>query len=78
MKASNFIKMKSAYFIMQMWQTGNIGSHNIKKLDANPKEGYINYEEAKSAMLRLRKDGDWDLKQRGYSFSIMKLFWNDK
>lgn len=70
--------MKSAYFIMQMWQTGNIGSHNIKKLDANPKEGYINYEEAKSAMLRLRKNDDWDLKQRGYSFSIMELFWNEK
>lgn len=70
--------MKSAYFIMQIWQTGNIGSHNIKKLDANHKEGYINYEEAKSAMLQLIKDGDWDLKQRGYSFSIMELFWNEK
>lgn len=69
--------MKSAYFIMQMWQTGSI-SHNIKKLDANQKEGYINYEEAKLAMLKLRKDGDWDLKQRGYSFSIMELFWNEK
>ena len=54
----------------------SLKSHNIKKLDANPKEGYINYEEAKSAMLRLRKNYDWNLKQRGYSFSIMELFWN--
>lgn len=32
--------MKQGYFIMRMWQTGNIGSQNIAKADNNPKEGF--------------------------------------
>lgn len=39
--------MKSAYYIMQLWQTGNVGAHNIKKLDANPKEGFHLIEKLK-------------------------------
>jgi len=67
--------MKSAFFIMQMWQTGNVGSHNIKKLKDNPKNGYESYEDAKEAMLKLREDGNWELKKGGYDFSIMELYW---
>lgn len=66
--------MKSAFFIMKMWKIGNIGDHQIKKIDANPKEGYSNHDEAKNAMLELHKDGDWDLNQRGNTFTIMEVF----
>lgn len=67
--------MKSAFFIMQMWQTGNVGSHNIKKLKDNPKNGYERYEDAKEAMLTLWTEGNWELKKGGYDFSIMELYW---
>lgn len=67
--------MKSAFFIMQMWQTGNIGSHNIKKLKQNPKEGYVSYEDAKAGMLKLWHENDWELNKGGYDFAIMELFW---
>lgn len=67
--------MKSAFFIMQLWQTGNVGSHNIKKLKDNPKEGYGNYNEAKNAMLDLWEKDNWELKKGGYDFTIMELFW---
>ncbi len=68
--------MKSAFFIMQMWQTGNVGSHNIKKLKENPQQGFESYEDAKTAMLKLWSEEDsWELKKGGYDFSIMELFW---
>lgn len=67
--------MKSAFFIMQMWQTGNIGSYNIKKLKDNPKEGYGSYEDAKAGMLKLWYEDNWELKKSGYDFAIMELFW---
>ena len=60
---------------MQMWQTGNIGSYNIKKLKDNPKEGYGSYEDAKAGMLKLWYEDNWELKKSGYDFAIMELFW---
>lgn len=69
--------MKSAFFIMQMWQTGNIGSHNINKLNDNPKDGYASYEEAKAGMLKLHGGGNFPLNQsNGYTFCIMELFYS--
>jgi len=70
--------MKSAFFIMQLWQTGNIRSHNIKKLGSNPKKGYQSYEEAKTGMLELLRNGDWELNESGYAFAIMELFYKNK
>lgn len=66
--------MKSAFFIMQMWQTGNVGSHNIKKFKGNPKEGYKSYEDAKTGMLKLWQEDNWELKKGRYDFAIMELF----
>ena len=67
--------MKSAFFIMQMWQTGNIGSNNIKKLKDNPKDGYKSYDDAKAGMIKLFNDGNWELNNNYYDFSIMELFY---
>ncbi|MEK6829732.1 MAG: hypothetical protein AABY15_06450 [Nanoarchaeota archaeon] len=68
--------MKSGYFIMKMWQTGNVGPHNIQKLKDNPHEGYKSYDEAKAGMLDLKEKGNWELKQTSYSFAIMEVFWS--
>jgi hypothetical protein len=67
--------MKSGFFIMQLWQTGNVGSHNIKKYKQNPKEGFSNYNGAKHAMLLLREQGEWEITKGDYDFAIMELFW---
>jgi hypothetical protein len=67
--------MKSGFFIMQLWQTGNIGSHNIKKFKDNPEEGHSTYEAAKLWMLKLQADDNWELTKGNYTFAIMELFW---
>ena len=71
--------MKSGFFIMKLWQTGNIGSNNIKALKDNPKDGYDNYNEAKIEMFKLHSNKNWDLtlgsEQCGFKFTIMELFW---
>jgi hypothetical protein len=67
--------MKSGFFIMQLWQTGNIGSHNIKKLDENPQNGYESYDKAKNAMLKLRQENNWELSHSQYIFCIIEIFW---
>lgn len=38
--------MKSAFFILEMWQTGNVGPHNIAKTEKQPKEGFKTYKDA--------------------------------
>lgn len=32
--------MKEGYFVMRLWQTGNIGSNNIAKVKEQPKDGF--------------------------------------
>lgn len=38
--------MKASFFILEMWQTGNVGSHHIAKTENQPKVGFKTYEEA--------------------------------
>jgi hypothetical protein len=67
--------MKSGFFIMQLWQTGNVGSHNIKKLKDQPKKGYLTKDAAVLAMFERKSKGDWEIKEGGYDFTIMELYW---
>ena len=67
--------MKTGYFIMKMWKMGNAGSHNIKKIDSNPRGGYVSYDIAKENLEGLYHSGDWEVKEGGYTFAIMELFW---
>ncbi len=67
--------MKTGYFIMMLWQTGNVGSHNIKKMNINPKKGYPTYDAAKEDMIKLKEGGQWELNSSGHHFAIMELFW---
>ena len=68
--------MKTGFFIMKLWQTGNVGSHNIGRINANPKDGYTSYDEAEAALLELKKT-DWEVREGGYDFTIMKLYWSE-
>lgn len=68
--------MKSGYFIMRLWQTGNVGSHNIERLDGQHKNGYSTYNQAKHAMIDMREEGNWELNHKGFNFTIMELFFN--
>lgn len=67
--------MKSGFFIMQLWQTGNVGSHNIKKLKDQPKKGYLTKDAAVLAMLEMKDKGNWEIKEGGYDFTVMELYW---
>lgn len=58
-----------------MWQTGNVGSHNIEKLKDNPSEGYKSHDEAKTAMLDLQEKGNFRLNDGRHTFAIMEIFW---
>ena len=60
---------------MKLWRTGNIGSHNIAKLKDNPKEGFKTPEEAKTKLQQFYEEGNWEVKEGGYNFTIMELFW---
>jgi hypothetical protein len=66
--------MERAFYIMQLWQTGNVGPHNITKIVSNPKEGFPSYSEAIVGMAELKKEGNWLLNQKGYQFAIMEIF----
>ncbi len=67
--------MKSGFFIMQLWQTGNVGSHNIKKLKDQPKKGYLTKDAAVLAMFKMKDKGNWEIKEGGYDFTVMELYW---
>ena len=60
---------------MKLWQTGNVGSHNISKAGVNPKEGYKTADEAEQELNKLLSEGNWEVAGGGYSFCIMKLYW---
>jgi hypothetical protein len=65
----------TGFFIMKLWQTGNVGPHNIAKIEANPKKGYESYDVAKTAMTDLKEKKDWEVNSGMYTFTIMELFW---
>jgi hypothetical protein len=68
--------MKSAYFIMKLWEVGNIGlDYNISKIEEQKPAGYVSEEEAEKAMLKMKRNGNWELSEGDYDFTIMKLYW---
>ena len=63
---------------MELWQTGNIGSHNIKEIKGQEKNGYVSAEIAKEKMIELKEAGNWTLNNSGNTFAIMELFWSGR
>lgn len=66
--------MKSAYYIMQLWQTGNVGSHNITKSHVNPEEGFETYEEAEEYMINCSEKWLYEYCHSWVTFCIMKIY----
>lgn len=66
--------MKSAYYIMKIWQTGNVGSHNITKSHVNPENGFQTYEEAEQYMLESSDKYLYEYSHPWDSFCIMKVY----
>lgn len=67
--------MKQNYFIMKMWQTGNVGSENIAKADNNPEDGFNTYEEAEQYLLESFGNDIWEFSSsRLFTFCIMKVY----
>lgn len=60
------------YYIMKLWQTGNVGSCNIAKIDANPKDGYQTHELAEKALEKLREEGNFEA--RYYNLTILPIW----
>ena len=70
--------MKSAYYIMAMWQTGNVGSENIAKSHVNPENGFQTYEEAEQYMLEIGEEALYEYLNSWDSFCIMKVYEKQK
>lgn len=60
---------------MKLWHTGNVGPHNISKINHNPKKGHASREIAESSLKELYEKGVWEIKESGYTFTVMELFW---
>ena len=65
--------MESAFYIMELSQLGNSIHHNIKKIDEQPKQGFINKNKAIHHLEELIKKGDYPF-DRWFSFTIMELY----
>ncbi len=64
-------KIKTAYFIMVMFQTGNVGSHNIKKITNQPDEGFKTRALAEQYLVNNEeKVNQWHF----CNYTIMKLY----
>jgi len=44
-------KFKSGFYVMEMWQTGNVGARNIAAVKGQPEEGFKNYDTALAWMI---------------------------
>ena len=70
------MEMKSAWFIMKIWQPGYTRPCQISKIEGQKKDGYTSQEEAKTAMQNLKDKGNKELNQRYLSFTFMELWEN--
>lgn len=41
-------KMSRRFYVLAMWQTGNIGSCNIAKVEQQPEDGFLMYRDAEN------------------------------
>ena len=66
--------MKQAYYIMRLWQTGNVGSHNIELSKENPSGGFLTYEQAEQFLLKGFDKKIWEFNESFYDFIIVKVY----
>ena len=66
---------KKGYFILMLSQIGNVGAHQVQKIDDQPKEGFSTAKEAEDELKKLLKTGKYPY-DRWYSFTVSKLYYN--
>lgn len=67
--------MDRRFYIMKMWQTGNVGSHNIKKMDLNPKDGYLSRDMAEKALMDFYDAEEFEICYNVFTnFTILEVF----
>jgi hypothetical protein len=68
-------KMISSYYILILRQIGNIGAHEIKKIDNQPKEGFDSENDAEKHLNKLIKEGEYPFDSRwGNNCIISKIY----
>lgn len=65
------VKFKVSFFVMRMWQTGNVGSYNIKQLDEQPENGF---KSEGKALAWLLDSVDVDKYSSFSTYTIMKIY----
>jgi len=67
--------MKKAFYILILRQIGNVGAHEIKKIDDQPKDGFVSEKAAEEHLKKLFKIGDYPFNKNNWeSFMIDKLY----
>lgn len=68
-------KMVSSYYILILRQIGNIGAHEIKKIDNQPEEGFLSEKDAENHLGKLIKEGNYPFDSRwGNDCMISKIY----
>lgn len=67
--------MKKAFYILIMRQIGNVGAHEITKIEAQPKEGFVSEKAAEKHLKKLFDLGDYPFNKRNWEcFVINKVY----
>ena len=66
--------MTIAFYIVQLYESGNIGRHYIKKIDNQPEEGFASKPEAINHLKKLFKDGVWLGHSWNNNFIITEIY----
>ncbi|MEO5991880.1 MAG: hypothetical protein ABIP68_09620, partial [Ferruginibacter sp.] len=68
----NKIIMKKYYYIVQLYQIGNVDRHQIKIIDEQPKEGFRTDGQAETFLRLFLNNGKYSASW--FSFSIMPFY----
>ena len=68
-----------AFFIYELYQTGNVGSHNTKRYDEQPEEGFKTINLAEKYLSNcIKNKNQWKFKSEGHYFTILKVYQSQK
>lgn len=63
------MESQSAYYVMEMWQSGNVGEYQIRAVKENAEHGFDN----KSQAIGFLREGNF-FKHHGATYTIMEVY----
>ena len=66
--------MKKKIYIYQLFQQGNIGTHQIEKIDEQPDDGFENYSQATRHLEKLFKMDKYPFGSIKFNFTILEVY----